>query len=173
MHSRKKVDLYHLLPWIHKGKFNSVFKVFFIGGRKILICVPRLYLILVTHRSTVRVIQSRRAGVGKTLRKNRCTQRIRQMIHAKAGSEVVQAVSEVLHFHFCYYCCYYYTSEQDDIKLQNLCIHLSFAGDGSVSIPLQDKSVDESAVLNRLLKNIVAPDEQKACIFHIDIAHEV
>ena len=76
---------------------SVVFKIFFNGARKMYECLTHCFYLL-SHRSTVRVIQSHRAGVGKTLRKNRCTQRIRQMIHAKAGSRSIQAVSNILHF---------------------------------------------------------------------------
>ena len=49
----------------------------------------------------------------------------------------------------------------------------SFTGNGSITIPLQDKRVNESEVLAELLKYVVPPGEKRPCLFHIDVAHEV
>ena len=42
-----------------------------------------------------------------------------------------------------------------------------------MTIPLQDKRVNESEVLAELLKYVVPPGEKRPCLFHVDIAHEV
>ena len=49
----------------------------------------------------------------------------------------------------------------------------SFTGNGSITIPLQDKRVNESGVLAELLKYVDPPGEKRPCLFHVDIAHEV
>lgn len=43
----------------------------------------------------------------------------------------------------------------------------------SVTIPLQEKSVDLHYVMAKLLKHSLKPSELAARIFHFDISHEV
>ncbi|XP_060597648.1 E3 ubiquitin-protein ligase rnf213-alpha-like, partial [Ruditapes philippinarum] len=82
------------------------------------------------QRYSVRVIKSWRAGVGKTLYKNR-----RETDVSRLNKRAVNTVT--------------------------------------VSIPLQEKTIDLHYLIERLLEHTAKPDEVTARLFHIDVAHEV
>ncbi|XP_053396010.1 E3 ubiquitin-protein ligase rnf213-alpha-like [Mercenaria mercenaria] len=83
-----------------------------------------------TQRSTVRVIKSWRAGVGKTLFKHR--------------------------------------REEELSSLNSVAVRSD-----TVSIPLQEKTIDLHYVIQRLLEHTTRPEEVTARLFHIDVSHEV
>ncbi|XP_060561077.1 E3 ubiquitin-protein ligase RNF213-like, partial [Ruditapes philippinarum] len=82
------------------------------------------------QRSTVRVIKSWRAGVGKTLFKHRREEELSRLNRGPVKSN-------------------------------------------TVSIPLQEKTIDLHYVIERLLEHTTQPGEITARLFHIDVAHEV
>ena len=83
-----------------------------------------------TTRSTVRVIKSWRAGVGKTLFKHRREEELSGLYRGTVKSD-------------------------------------------TVSIPLQEKTIDLHYVIERLLEHTTRPGEVTARLFHIDVSHEV
>ncbi|XP_053396335.1 E3 ubiquitin-protein ligase rnf213-alpha-like isoform X2 [Mercenaria mercenaria] len=82
------------------------------------------------QRSTVRVIKSWRAGVGKTLFKHRREEELSSLNRVEVRSD-------------------------------------------TVSIPLQEKTIDLHYVIQRLLEHTTRPEEVTARLFHIDVSHEV
>ncbi|XP_053390338.1 E3 ubiquitin-protein ligase rnf213-alpha-like, partial [Mercenaria mercenaria] len=82
------------------------------------------------QRSSVRVVKSWRAGVGKTLYKQRREDRVSGLNRGNVKSE-------------------------------------------TVSIPLQEKTIDLHYVIKRLLEHTTHPGEDAARLFHIDVSHEV
>jgi len=58
-------------------------------------------------------------------------------------------------------------------QLQQTAAESQHKGPLVVSIPLHCRTIDQSAVLQRLLQHTLAPEEYVPRIFHIDIAHEV
>ncbi|XP_053396009.1 E3 ubiquitin-protein ligase rnf213-alpha-like [Mercenaria mercenaria] len=82
------------------------------------------------QRSTVRVIKSWRAGVGKTLFKHRREEELSSLNRGAVRSD-------------------------------------------TVSIPLQEKTIDLHYVIQRLLEHTTRPEEVTARLFHIDVSHEV
>ena len=87
----------------------------------------------------MRIVQSKRAGVGKGL----C---IKNM-----ANKLVDAETNNLQ------------DEEGSKKSKELPIHL----------PLHNKLIDKTSVVNRLYKFLSDPNCQRGRIFHIDIDHEV